>query len=919
MKKSKLISLILAVAMVMSMIVLPAGAEPAADPKVCPVHPDATWTEIAESTWKAGKVAPGHYRLTGDQATTAALTIAAGTEVCIDLNGHNITAGALKASGSYRTFAVNGKLTIMDSAATTAADGTYTSGVISGGRISDGTTGDLGPKGGNVLVDTGATFNLYSGAIKDGAVRGTGQGTHRFGGNVYVRTGAEFNMYGGLISGGKIQEGSYLNSSNYHGGCNIGAFGDVNIYGGTVKDGVLDNWSLAQDKSYRENLVAGGNISILKGKGLDGNVNELYISDAVISGGKAINDRTNTYNYPNSSGVMLGSTDYAYGGNINARNVNVTIHNSVITGGEAITEITPNPAMLESPYRYTNAYGGNLFVISGNLTITGKTVISEGVVRSANLWVEGATGECQSNGYGGNIYHKTGTLTISDEVTISDGYMTCYGRDGVRHTGSGYTYGGNLYLESVTLDVDDATITGGINDNYRGGSLYLTGCKGSFDNTTISGGQIGKYKSGRGGNLYVYNCSSLAFNHCTVSGGKIAGTGRGGNLFVAGSSDTITINGGTWTAAAEPGCEYGANIYTTDTSVKLIIGGGATLIGSTAKYGGNVASMYGNLTINDATLKDGKSTTAGGNLYMDGTSAGATTVLNAGAKLENGNIYVSNTDVPAEGATRAVNTLTIKTGAIVGAFSAAAAEEGTNVTVEDGVISTSNPAKYMTGEAHGLSEGKYTTYGTLAAALAAAEAGDTTTLVKDVDAGNADLNVKGMLNLNGKKITNAMGVDASFNDAAISDSVGTGSVSATHGVKVNNANGQVAIATEAGGAVCFETVSLPQQVTVTEEDGKTTATVKFFVDKLAENTLLDEALKSNPESVKLRITVTWTGDDGLQKIHSYVYQADMIEKYLAVWNTGMLTCKISGLEQLTDFAITADVFAGGVVVNGNAQ
>ena len=49
--------------------------------------------------------------------------------------------------------------------------------------------------------------------------------------------------------------------------------------------------------------------------------------------------------------------------------------------------------------------------------------------------------------------------------------------------------------------------------------------------------------------------------------------------------------------------------------------------------------------------------------------------------------------------------------------------------------------------------------------------------------------------------------------------------------------------------------------------------------------------------------------------HSYVYQADMIEKYLAVWNTGMLTCRISGLEQLPDFAITADVYACGAVVN----
>ena len=145
---------------------VPAGA-------ACPEHPEVTtWTDVAENAWAAGgALTSGHYKLTGNQATTAALTVAEGETVCIDLNGYNITAGAKVGTSkvSYRVFTNNGTLAILDSTAA-EGEGVYTAGTISGGALkTQGDGGDNtyeGACGGNIL--NAGTFTLVDGIIADG-------------------------------------------------------------------------------------------------------------------------------------------------------------------------------------------------------------------------------------------------------------------------------------------------------------------------------------------------------------------------------------------------------------------------------------------------------------------------------------------------------------------------------------------------------------------------------------------------------------------------------------------------------------------------------------------------------------------------------------------------------------------------------
>ena len=102
------------------LVVTVKGNEPPA--AACPEHADVnTWNSVAEGTWTGGELADGHYKLTGNQTLTSALTVAG--NVCVDLNGYNITAG-----DAVRAFEATGALTICDSA---EVDGT-----ISGGNWS---------------------------------------------------------------------------------------------------------------------------------------------------------------------------------------------------------------------------------------------------------------------------------------------------------------------------------------------------------------------------------------------------------------------------------------------------------------------------------------------------------------------------------------------------------------------------------------------------------------------------------------------------------------------------------------------------------------------------------------------------------------------------------------------------------------
>ena len=384
---------------------IPAGA-------ACPEHPaNTTWTEVAENAWAAGgALTSGHYKLTGNQATTAALTVAEGETVCVDLNGFNITAGA-KAAGSkvsYRVFTNEGTLAILDTTATGEGEA-YTAGTISGGALKvqgeNGDNTDIGASGGNIY--NSGTFTLVDGIIADGYLEGGAYDSTDRGGNIFSTDGT-LNIKGGVIRGGKnVRTSQNGGTSSRRGGGNIAAFDtDVNITGGVISGGTVSGTYGYSNTTARTSYLYGGNM-LISGGSLD-------IANATIADGKI------NYTLTSKKSTVLNS---AYGGNIYLEKVgDVTLTNSKIIGGQVKAYSTGSSSCS------VVAQGGNIYMnlsaATSKMSIDANSVISGGVTDgTSGSHAEAATAvaEPSLNFRGGNIYLNRGTLDIYGKVTNGSG------------------------------------------------------------------------------------------------------------------------------------------------------------------------------------------------------------------------------------------------------------------------------------------------------------------------------------------------------------------------------------------------------------------------------------------------------------------------------------------------------------------
>ena len=309
-----------------------------------------------------------------------------------------------------------------------------------------------------VIADSGATFYMQSGKIKD----------CRFGGNrvISVTDNSKFIMEGGTISGCKADEGG-------------GLYADHSTV--TIKDGTISECEAgAGGGLYAKNqstiTIEGGTISGCEagaGGGLYAtNGSTININNGTISGCKArmgtggglyaTNQSTININRGTISGCEAGT-----GGGLYADKSTVTINNGTISKCTA--------AMNE---------GGGLYATNqSTVTISGGTI-------------SGCKAPSADKGNGSGLYANKSTVTISDG-TISG----CDGR-----------WGGGLYAEnSSTIEISGGTIS---RCNVgAGGGLFV-------DSSTIriSGGIISECTTsdtGNGGGLYAKNST------IKITGGRI--------------------------------------------------------------------------------------------------------------------------------------------------------------------------------------------------------------------------------------------------------------------------------------------------------------------------------------------------------------------------------------------------------------
>ena len=171
-----------------------------------------TWTAWGSNSFPTTS---GHYYLTKDITLPARITVAAGKDITICLNGYDMTV----ASGATGSTYIQGKLIISD--CTAYYDGeTYVSGAVSGSKSDNG---------GLMNVRAGGAFVLEGGKL-------TGNTATASGGAISIQgsTAAVVHVYGGEITGNyaKKDDGTLRSGA----GIVVNNGGNLYLHGGKIYD-----------------------------------------------------------------------------------------------------------------------------------------------------------------------------------------------------------------------------------------------------------------------------------------------------------------------------------------------------------------------------------------------------------------------------------------------------------------------------------------------------------------------------------------------------------------------------------------------------------------------------------------------------------------------------------------------------------
>lgn len=248
--KKRLISMVLAVSMAVSIMPAPAFASGGQQPEtvigqeIDRQNSSGDYSEVSSLDQLTYTGNECRVRLTEDIVMTGAVTVNNGNRLTIDLNGHTLTAAA-----NSQAFRIqNGALTIEDSGST---------GVIQG-------SGTVTGNGGAIWMSSNDSNNALT--LTGGTIRGF---TATDGGGVYV-SGGSFEMSGGTISA--------CNAANAGGGVYVSS-GSFEMSGGSIEN------CTAHEGAGVKVLASSGKASFsMSGSGEIKNCNQDGVSIAAIGG-----------------------------------------------------------------------------------------------------------------------------------------------------------------------------------------------------------------------------------------------------------------------------------------------------------------------------------------------------------------------------------------------------------------------------------------------------------------------------------------------------------------------------------------------------------------------------------------------------------------------------------------------------------
>ena len=811
----------------------------------CPLHADAEYTAVDAAlaeTWAAGGDVLGtgtHYRLETDIALNLRLQVKG--EVCIDLNGHDITLAAGKSGRIFYIFA-GASLSITDSVGT--------------GKIYGAVQATTGANNIGGTIYSEGTFNMYGGTLSGGTVSADTTGKYARGGNIYGSATSAINIYGGRIENGKVSLTQHSSGATLHSaGGNIYALGSLYIENATISGGTVELNYAGKPTATIVSTIAGGNIYAGKG---------VTMSNATIENGSVIRSQIQEGNYISNTRSL--------GGNLYTIGDTVIKDGSRIIGGtcDVVTSAGNNGVQMWIK-------GGNIYAdATANGTVTtGNTInvtIEKSEISGGTISYDAATTTTNSAKYindlanvqsttllalqGGNFYSNGANITVTGDSTISGG--TIARKENVT-TVVAYGQGGNAYIEKSTLDMSSGTIEGGSVD-YRGGNLVAAGT--STTSSTI-------------------NLSGTA----KIGWGVASGWSLTAGLWDATNYNTFNISGDVQVTSA--------SLIPAHTTLNMY-GGMANNIEVRASsifnmYGGRVKTLSGNggATINNGYVNE---ITATGTITSP-DCAHVNTVGTTGTRVwhNEGICSVCGHNYVADGDETACETC----GVVHEAWHGAHTFDGDgNCTVNgctktlvahDDSCNCGETATWTPWDGNDISGGHYY-------------------LTDNMDSFSATI-TDACLDLNGYTLKVEGAFDASIGGNVI-DTAGTGKL-ADSGPAFNPSNSMLPI--HVGDGYVFETPVFVQSLTHT--GGDATGKFGFYLNNLAADTKMDEALKEG--KITIQVNVTW---DGGQKTCALSSEMPALATYADNWDTKMLLLTLTGLTDITGLTCTAQIYANGVTV-----
>ena len=335
-----------------------------------------------------------------------------------------------------------------------------------------------------VIAQSGATFYMRSGEIKNCKVNGDGV--------ISVTDNSKFIMEGGIISGCKADTGGGLYADNSAVTINKGTISECSadkgggLYATNSSEITISGSTISECKA---SLGAGGGLYATNGSIINIDRGTISGCEAGAGGGLYADKSTVTIS---GGAISECSATINNGGGLYATNSSkITISDGIISGCEGVlgcglyatnsSEITISGGTISG---CTGLRGGGLYANNSTVTITGGTISRCNVgaggglfaTNSSEITIRGGTiSECSTtldSGKGGGLYAENSTITISggtienNEAARGGGVAltnsTVTDEEPIRNWmvvgNKAYKTGGGIWLgEKVEWDISDRT------------------------------------------------------------------------------------------------------------------------------------------------------------------------------------------------------------------------------------------------------------------------------------------------------------------------------------------------------------------------------------------------------------------------------------------------------------------------------